>query len=148
MWNEKIGKKKVVPGYGTRERLPFVFEVRIIRAAVLLAVELWIYKGTGRGRVERVWSIVDPFATEQIASTTKFSTTQIGSSIVKGIEIFSFCLVGKQKQEQQKQWLEETHFLGFRSRIIQEKDEEWSKSCLKQVLFIIYSGERVWAFSL
>ena len=81
---------KRVPGYGTRERLPSVFEVRVIRAAVFLAVELCIYEGAARGRVERVGSIVDPFSTRQIAFTSKFSGTEI-CSITEGNEIFSSC---------------------------------------------------------
>jgi hypothetical protein len=46
-------KKTELPGKGTGERLPSVFEVQVIRPAVLLAVELGIYEGTGRG-VQRV----------------------------------------------------------------------------------------------
>lgn len=48
-----VKKTEYLPGKGAGERLPSVFEVQVIRAAVLLAVELGIYEGTGRG-VQRV----------------------------------------------------------------------------------------------
>jgi len=80
---------KVVPWQGTRKWRPPIFLVEFIRATMFLTIELWIYEGTRRRVVERVWSIVDPFSFEQVACSCELSGCT---------RVLCFCLEAEQKQ--------------------------------------------------
>lgn len=62
-----------LPWEVTGERLPPILEVRLIRSAKFLAVKLLINKGATGSLIERIRSIIHPFASENIAPTGQLS---------------------------------------------------------------------------
>lgn len=95
-----------VPWYRTSERLPSIFLILSIRSAVLLTIELWIYKGTRRRIIERIRRVIDPFATKPVTSSSEFSlittTTTTGNGsccCCVGVKFISFCLVWRKQKK-------------------------------------------------
>ena len=59
----------LLPGQGAGGWLPPILEVRLVGTAVLLAIELWIYKRASGGVVQRVRRVENPFPLVQVAAS-------------------------------------------------------------------------------
>lgn len=84
----------LLPGNSTGEGLPAIFEVGLVRTAVLLAIKLWIYKGASGRVVERVRRVENPFALVEVA----FSGSEGGKGVVI-VGKLSICTVEMTEEE-------------------------------------------------
>lgn len=94
-----------VPWEVTWKGLPPIFEVQVIRPLVLETVEFWIYEGTRCIIIERIWSIIYPFAPKNVTTCSgKFARSNWTSTIIGCIQeilkfMISFCCLAWKKKE-------------------------------------------------